>query len=64
MNLTLLISITIAIIIAFDYCWSLFVNNKFPTISDIVKDTCIVAIITTIIYYTSYHLTDGILIKF
>ena len=56
--------ITIAIIIAFDYCWSLFVNNKFPTISDIVKDTCIVAIITTIIYYTSYHLTDGILIKY
>lgn len=62
MNLILLISITIAIIITFDYIWNIFINNNFPTITDFMKDICIVGIIFTIIYYSSYVVTDGLLI--
>lgn len=62
MNLILLISITVAIIITFDYIWNIFINNSFPTITDFMKDICIVGIIFTIIYYSSYVVTDGLLI--
>lgn len=59
---TLLFVIIAAIL--FEIVWSLFVYDSFPQILDIIRGIAELAVIGIVIYITSIHVRDGLLILY
>lgn len=50
--------------ILFEIVWSLFVYDSFPQILDIIRGITELTVIGIVIYITSIHVKDGLLILY
>lgn len=50
--------------ILFEIVWSLFVYDSFPRILDIIRGITELTVIGIVIYITSIHVKDGLLILY
>lgn len=54
--------LVIIIIIIYNFCVDLFINNHIQNFADIIYSVILSCIIAGVIFISSIHVTDGILI--